>query len=54
MSAAVKVWKNKATEHSAPERKLPMRLHSAASPTKREQTAKKRLMKTKANMKRVR
>ena len=54
IKAAVRVWKNRATLQSALERKLPMRLQRARRPRKREQTAKKRPMRTKANMKRVR
>ena len=54
MSAAVRVWKNSATEQRALERKLPMRLQRAKRPRNREQTAKKREIRTKANMKRVR
>lgn len=53
MSAAVISWKNRATEQRALDRKLPIRLHSARRPSKSEQTAKKRPIRTKANMKRV-
>lgn len=51
--AAARVWKNSATEHIALERKLPIRLQRAMRPRKREQTAKKRPMRMKANSKRV-
>lgn len=54
MRQAVMVWKNSATEQRALERKLPMRLQRARTPRKSEQTAKKRPMRTKGNMKRVR
>ncbi len=54
MSAATRVWKNRATEQRAEERKLPMREQRARTPRNMEQTAKKRAMSTKANMKRVR
>lgn len=54
MRAAVKVWKKRATEQSPLERKLPMRLHNASRPRKRVQTAKKRPIRTNANMNRVR
>lgn len=53
MRAAVNVWKNNAIEHSALERKLPMRLQRAMRPRKSEQTAKNRPMRTKAKAKRV-
>ena len=48
------VWKKRATEHMALERKLPMRLHRANRPRKSEHAPKKPPMRTKANMKRVR
>lgn len=51
--AAVRVWKKSATEHMALERKLPMRLHSAKRPKKRDRTAKKSPMRAKTNMNRV-
>ncbi len=51
--AAVRVWKNNATEQVALERKLPIRLQRATRPRKSAQTAKKSPMMTKANMKRV-
>lgn len=53
MRHAVIVWKNSATEQRALERKLPMRLQRAKTPRKSEQTAKKRAMRTKGNIKRV-
>jgi len=54
MRAVVRVWKKSATEQRALPRKLPMRLHRASRPRRREQAPKKPPMKTKANMKRVR
>lgn len=53
IKAAVRVWKNNATEQVALERKLPMRLQRATRPRQSAQTAKKSPMITKANMKRV-
>ena len=53
MRHVVMVWKNSATEQRALPRKLPMRLHRARRPRKREQAPKKAPMRTKANMKRV-
>lgn len=53
MRHVVMVWKNSATEQRALPKKLPMRLHRARRPRKREQAPKKAPMRTKANMKRV-
>ena len=53
MRHVVRVWKKSATEQRALPRKLPMRLHRAKRPRKREQAPKKAPMRTKANMKRV-
>lgn len=52
--AALRVWKKSATEQRALERKLPMRLQRASAPKKSEQMVKKRLIRTNANMNRVR
>lgn len=54
MRAAVRVWKNSATEMRALERKLPIREQRAKRLKKSEQTPKKRPMRINANMKRVR
>jgi len=53
MRAAVMVWKKRATETVALDRKLPMRLHRARHPRKSAEAPKKPPMRTKANMKRV-
>lgn len=50
---ATSVWKKSATKQRTLERKLPMRLQRAKTPRNRERMAKKRLMRVKANMKRV-
>jgi len=54
ISAATRVWKKRATEANAPDRKLPILLHKARMPVMRDTTAKKSAMRTKANMNRVR
>lgn len=51
---AVRAWKISATEQSALERKLPMRLHRARRPRKSEHMAKKSPMSAKAKVKRER
>ena len=54
ISAAVRVWKNRAIAQSMLERKLPIRLQRAKRPRNSEQTPKKSEMRMKANMNRVR
>jgi hypothetical protein len=54
MTIAVSIWKNNPTIFKAPERNAPILVQRANSPVKREQTAKKRPIRTNANMKRVR
>lgn len=54
IKAAVRVWKKSATEQRALSRKLTILLQRARTPRKSEQAAKKRPMRTNANMKRVR
>lgn len=54
MRIAVSIWKNKPIMFKAPEMNAPIRVHSANSPVRSEQAAKKRPIKTNANIKRVR
>lgn len=53
MTIAVTIWKNSPTMFKAPEMNAPILVQRARRPVKREQTAKKRPIRTNANMKRV-
>lgn len=52
MRQVVIVWKVSASHARRPERKLPMRVHIARKPEKREHTAKNRPMMMNGNMNR--
>jgi len=54
MRVAVNIWKNNPIMFKKPEMYAPILVQRAARPVRREQTAKKRAIRTKANMKRVR
>lgn len=51
---AVSIWKNNAIMFRKPEMYAPILVQRANRPVKKDRTAKKRPMRTKANMKRVR
>jgi hypothetical protein len=53
MRIAANIWKNNPIIFKKPERYAPILVQRASRPVKREQTAKKRPIKTNANMNRV-
>jgi len=54
MRMAVSIWKNNPTMFRKPEMYAAILVQSASNPVASEQTAKKRPIRTKANMNRVR